>query len=144
MEVKRFLNYKNLKSFYIDGVYGLIVVYLPNIKLEDKAIVKLLIDRGELTVPAIAKFLGVEASGVDYHLKGLVEKGVVGKKHKSYGSKYFVAENLISISKGATWELSASFVFLLVGGVLLFSNLAFAAGCLLVSSLIGVASIFIE
>jgi len=108
------------------------------VKMDSKELVELLITHGALTVPQISKLLDANVGSADYHLRKLMEKGIVKKREKSYGSKYYVDDALFALSREVLWGL-ASTVSLLVFGVfaLFVWDVLFTVVCLFLSSLAG-------
>lgn len=107
-------------------------------KSEKRKIVEALLSKGELTVPQLCKILNANPGNVDYHLKTLIEKGVVRVDKKSYGSKYRVSESKTRTSMFVIWAFAASLALLAVGMLTLGNGLFIQASFFLAcSSIIG-------
>ena len=91
-------------------------------KVKPKDIVQLLLNHGSLTLPKIAELLDANVGSIDYHLKRLEEKGFVKVKRKSYGSKYYIPDELISLIWKTVWEFAFSFVGLFLSVYLLLGD----------------------
>jgi hypothetical protein len=117
-----------------------------NPTLEDKKIVSLLIDNGEMTAPQICKHFGVKNhQNAVYRLEKLAEKGIVVIEKKKYGTKYRVVDSRLSIPTRLTVSVSVSIVLLSIGFMMLISNLVIPAMFyLLACSLLGTSVILID
>lgn len=125
-------------------------------KITDRQLVELLLTHTELSVGEFAKILGQENKmpNITYHLKNLVERGivVVHEKKKGSGSKYSLNDKKIKPTLGSTVLFSITLIFMALGIVFYFTPLRmFAFGYyidvgvwfLAISALMGTASSFI-
>ncbi|MEM3703690.1 MAG: winged helix-turn-helix domain-containing protein, partial [Candidatus Bathyarchaeia archaeon] len=65
--------------------------------VDDKRLVAFLYGHNPSTIPKIAKALNVDPTTVRHHLEKLIEKGIVIKEEKRYGTKYHLNPKLTSI-----------------------------------------------
>jgi DNA-binding transcriptional ArsR family regulator len=103
-------------------------------RLTQKTLVELLLKYGELTVPKISELLEVNPANVDYHLKVLVEKGIVVAKKKRYGSKYCVNEKCLAPSNMVYMVFSLFLALVIFGAIWLCYGWIYEALLFLVAS----------
>lgn len=103
-------------------------------RLTQKTLVELLLKYGELTVPKISELLEVNPANVDYHLKVLVEKGIVVAKKKRYGSKYCVNEKCLAPSNMVYMVFSLFLALVIFGAIWLCYGWIYEALMFLVAS----------
>ena len=103
-------------------------------RLTQKTLVELLLKYFELTVPKISELLEVNPANVDYHLKVLVEKGIVVAKKKRYGSKYCVNEKCLAPSNMVYMVFSLFLALVIFGAIWLCYGWIYEALLFLVAS----------
>jgi len=118
---------------------------MPQRQLNEAELVRYLYTRSSVTVPHIAKTFDVDPKTAFYHLEKLVQKGLVAKSERSYGSKYMLKPELTNIPLKFYLQVALTYTPLIVG-VILFLNTYYMASCffLLTSSTLGLATTYHE
>lgn len=119
---------------------------VENGKITDSQIIELLIRHGELTVGELGEELNAKdkLDGITYHLKGLTERKIVSVKKKKKGSLYRLNDKYTLPAYSSIAVFITALTFCGVGIYGLTVNEALATPFLLVTSLIGVSTSFIN